>query len=126
MKPSALFLDQRGTAAIEFSLTAPGFFILIFAIIEFGLLMWTQVGLQHGAEMAARCASINTTICGSISSTQSYAAQQAYGLNPSPSIFSVSTQACGTSVTASYSFHFLTQYVGGPDITLNAQSCFPK
>jgi Flp pilus assembly protein TadG len=126
MKPSAVFLDQRGTAAIEFGITAPAFFILIFAILELGIAIWTQVGLQHGAEMAARCASINTTICGSTSATQTYASQQAYGLGLSPSIFSVSTQNCGTMVTATYSFHFLTKYIGGPDIALNAQSCFPK
>ena len=45
--------DQSGTTALEFALTAPVFFLFIFGVIELGLLFWTQIGLQHGAEMAA-------------------------------------------------------------------------
>ena len=55
--------DQRGASALEFALIAPAFFLFIFGIIELGLVFWTQVGLQHGAEMAARCASINAKLC---------------------------------------------------------------
>jgi Flp pilus assembly protein TadG len=126
MKIPQVWIDERGTTAIEFGLTAPAFFAVLFGIIEFGLIMWTQAGLQHGAEMAARCASIDTIVCGNQSAIQNYAAQQAFGLNPSPSNFAVSTQPCGTLVSATYSFPILTNYVGGPMLALNAQSCFPK
>lgn len=118
--------DTRGTSAIEFGLTAPAFFMIIFGIIECGLLLWTQLGLQHGAEMAARCASVNTIICGSVSAIQSYAAQQTFGLNPAPSTFTVITPACGNQVSASYTYGFITTYFGTPTLTLSAQSCFPK
>ena len=53
--------DNRGASAVEFALTAPVFFVMLFAVIDGGLLLWTQVGLQHGAEAAARCASIDMT-----------------------------------------------------------------
>jgi Flp pilus assembly protein TadG len=117
--------DERGTAAIEFGLTAPAFFLILFGIIECGLLLWTQIGLQHGAEMAARCAGINTTVCSNESSIQNYAAQQAFGLNPSPSSFTVATAACGIRVSADYKFYFFTSYFAGPTLSLSAQSCFP-
>jgi TadE-like protein len=117
--------DERGTTVLEFALTVPIFFSLLFGIIGSGLLLWMQLGLQHGAEMAARCASVNANICGSVSSIQSYAASEAYGLNPSPSVFSVTTPACGNRVSASYTFQFITSYVGMPSLTLSAQSCFP-
>jgi len=117
--------DERGATAVEFALTAPVFFMIVFAIIEGGLLLWTQLGLQHGAEMAARCAGINKTTCGDNTAIQSFAAQQAYGLNPSPSAFTVSTAACGTQVSASYTFTFITTYFGTPNLALSAQSCFP-
>ena len=126
MKLSTVYLDQRGTAAVEFGLTAPVFFLTIFAILEFSLIVWTQLGLQHGVEMAARCASINTTLCGSTTSAQSFAAQEAFGLNPPPETFDITTQGCGTMVTANFTYYFLTSYVGGPTLALNAQSCFPK
>jgi Flp pilus assembly protein TadG len=118
--------DQRGASALEFALIAPAFFLFIFGIIELGLLFWTQVGLQHGAEMAARCASINTKLCltndpGTITT---YATQQAYGLTLPASTFTFSTGACGNQVSASYLFVF----VGLPNLrplTLTAHSCFP-
>jgi hypothetical protein len=89
------------------------------------LLLWTQLGLQHSAEMAARCATVNKTICGSNSAIQSYAAQQAYGLSPSPSTFTVSTAACGTMVTANYTFNLISNYFGMSALALGAQACFP-
>jgi Flp pilus assembly protein TadG len=118
--------DEGGATAVEFALTAPAFFALLFAVIEAGLLLWTQIGLQHGAEMAARCASIDTSVCGNASQIQSYAAQKAYGLNPAPSTFTVSSLACGQQVSATYQFPLLTKYFGMSSLQLTAQSCFPN
>ncbi len=117
---------ETGTAAVEFGLTAPGYFALFAGIMCCGLLLWTQLALQHGTERAARCASVNSTVCGSVAAIQSYAAQQALGLNPPSSTFSVTTASCGSRVTASYTFAFLTSYFGLPTLTLGAESCFPK
>jgi Flp pilus assembly protein TadG len=121
-----LHRDEEGATAVEFGLTAPVFFMMLFGIIEGGLLLWTQLGLQHGVEMAVRCAAINKTVCGNTSNIQNFAVQQAYGLNPPPSTFSVGTSGCGTIVTAAYTFNFITTYFGTPTIQLNAQSCFPS
>lgn len=118
--------NEQGTSAVEFALTAPAFFAIVFAIIEIGLVLWTQQGLQHGAELAARCATVNSTTCGSASTITAYAAQQAYGLGVTASVFSYSTPACGNQVSASYPFQFLTSYFSGASVTLTAQSCFPK
>jgi len=118
-------LDQRGVTAVEFAITAPAFFGIVFLIIEGGLLMWTQTGLQHGAEMAARCATINHTLCGSATAIQNYAAQQSFGLNPPPSTFAYTAAACGNQVSASYTFRFLVDFFALPSLGLTAQSCFP-
>jgi len=127
MRVKKIRRDERGASAVEFAMTAPVFFALLFGIIDGGLLLWTQLGLQHGAEMAARCAGIykSTTTCGS-TSIQTYAAQQAYGLNPPPSTFTVSTTACGTRVSASYTFNFITSYFEMPSLAISAQACFPS
>lgn len=125
MKLVRIWRDESGTSALEFALTAPAFFLFIFGIIEFGLMFWTQVGMQHGAEMAARCASINTNTCptNNPSSITTYATQQAYGLSLPASTFSYSTPACGNQVDASYSFAFPGISVG--PFTLRAHACFP-
>jgi Flp pilus assembly protein TadG len=118
--------DERGASALEFALLAPVFFLFIFGIIEFGIVFWTQVGLQHGAEMAARCASINTNLCptNNPSTITGYAIQQAYGLTLPASTFTYSTPACGNQVSATYSFVFVGLPNLGP-LTLTAQACFP-
>lgn len=126
MRIISAWIDQRGTSAIEFAMTAPAFFLIVFVIIEGGLLLWTQLGLQHGVELAARCATVNTTLCGSASAVQAYAVQQAFGLSVSPSAFTVSTPACGNQVMVSYTYQFISNAFGIPSLTLNAQSCFPK
>jgi Flp pilus assembly protein TadG len=118
--------DECGAGALEFALTAPVFFAILIGVIEFGLLLWTQIGLQHGAEMAARCASVNSNVCGTVSAAQQYAAQQSYGLNPPASTFTVSTLGCGRQISASYVFRFLSGYLPSTSVTINAQACFPK
>lgn len=118
--------DVRGVTAVEFAITAPVFFVLIFGIIETGLLLWTQMGLQHGVELAARCATVNTTLCNNATNIQSYAAQQSFGLNPSPTTFTFNSVGCGNQVTANYTFDFMTFLFPMPSILLNAQACFPK
>ncbi len=126
MTPAAIWRDERGTTALEFALTAPAFFLFVFGIIGLGLMFWTQIGLQHGAEMAARCATINSTLCptNNPSAITTYAMQQAYGLSLPDTTFTYSTQACGNQVNASYTFVLPDILNVGP-LTLTAQACFP-
>jgi len=116
--------DVRGSAAIEVALTCPVLLIFLFGIIQFGFAMWLQSALDYSVAEAARCASVNTTACGTMSDIQNYAANQS-GANFSSSIFSVSTPSCGNQVSASYpltvSIPTLTF-----SVTLDAQACYPS
>jgi Flp pilus assembly protein TadG len=118
--------DARGTAAIEFAVTAPIFFAMIVGIMVTGLVLWSKFGLQHAAEMAARCASIDTINCNSTTAIQTYAVKQTFGIKPPASTFVVSVDPlCGNKVTANYSFTAITYMFGVPGITLSAAACFP-
>ncbi|WP_074121820.1 TadE/TadG family type IV pilus assembly protein [Bradyrhizobium sp. AS23.2] len=125
MNVQGLWRDTRGATALEFALTAPAFFLFIFGIIEFGLVLWTQIGLQHGAEFAARCASVNPALCPSGSAITRFAAQQALGLSLPAQTFTYSTPACGNQVSAMYAFQF-PQILNLSPVTLTAQACFPS
>ena len=127
MKLTTIWRDNRGASALEFALTAPVFFLFIFGIIEFGLLLWTQIGLQHGAEMAARCATVDSTLCPNSNpgAITSYAAQQAFGLALPSQTFTYSTPACGNQVSASHAFQFPAILNLSP-LKLTAQACFPS
>jgi Flp pilus assembly protein TadG len=108
------------------ALTLPVFLMLAVGCIEYGMVAYTQLSLQHGVESAARCAVVSTSKCGSPGATRSYASSQSYGLNPPASTFNVDmASACGALVQASYQFNFVTEYFGRP-LTITAASCFPR
>lgn len=46
--------NNEGATAIEFAMVAPALFLLIFGIIEFGLVMATQSALESSTSAAAR------------------------------------------------------------------------
>lgn len=48
---------SRGQALVEFAIVAPIFFLLVFGVIQVGLLMGSQAGLVDGVREAARRAS---------------------------------------------------------------------
>jgi len=117
--------DQRGATAVEFALTIPAFMLFVVAIMDGAMMMWTKLGLQHGAEMAARCATVNTTTCGTDANIKSYAVAQAYGLSlVRPEHYSVSTAACGKTVTGNYTFSLFFGFMGVSSVALSAKSCY--
>jgi Flp pilus assembly protein TadG len=127
VKFANVWRDERGTSALEFAMTAPVFFLFLFGVIETGLLFWTQIGLQHGAEMAARCATVNSILCpnNNPAAIASYATQQTFGLNLPATTFAYTSQLCGNQVNANYSFQLPHIFNMAP-ITLTAKACFPS
>ena len=109
MKLKQIRDDTRGNALVEFTVTFPFFIFLMFGLVQVGLLLYTQNGLQHGVEVAARCASVNYSAnqlglspsCftdsgvavapSAVTATtiQDYAAQNSWGIVPPYSSFTV-------------------------------------
>jgi Flp pilus assembly protein TadG len=155
MKPKQIWDDTRGSVLVEFTVTLPLLLLLMFGLLQAGLLLYTKAGLQHGVEAAARCASVNYSAnqiglnqsCfivsgsaiapGSVTTTniQQYAQQNSWGINPSLATFTVAggsrtTNTCGTP--ASYPGYKVTaRYTYNIiqylfiGLTLHAASCFP-
>lgn len=139
-----LWRDHQGTTAIEMAFVLPICFLFLFAIEEFGRMLWTQVSLQYASATAARCAAVSPSLCtASGSSTMdvpSYAASQAFGLSIPANTFTYTPNAtCGKSggaeVTASYAFPSaidlsglfttlgMTKGSNPLNVTLTARSC---
>jgi Flp pilus assembly protein TadG len=121
-----ILTDLRGVTAVEFGLTAPIFMVLLFAIVQGSLALWTQLGISHGAALAARCITFMPSTCKNASTTQAYAVSESFGLNIPASTFAVSAPACGNQVSGSYVYSFMTFVFGTPHVTLTARTCFPK
>ncbi len=54
---------RSGATAVEFALVAGIFLPLCLAILDAGLLLWTQGALQSAASLTARCAAIASANC---------------------------------------------------------------
>jgi len=124
--------SRRGSTAVEYAIVLPALLMFILGLLDSGRLLWAYTALSRSVEAAARCASINTTICGSTSAIQSYAVGQAWGLPVSSSAYSVTTPACGVQVAGTLSFSFTIPWFYGTApfgsanaITLNAVACYP-
>ncbi|MGA7386171.1 MAG: TadE family protein [Methylocella sp.] len=115
--------DIRGAAAVEFALIILSLMLLLLGTVDGGRMLWTQNTLQYAVEQAARCAVVNTTTCGTPAQIQSYAVSMANGMSLSSSVFSSSSPACGTQVSASYSYTPLFPYP--THVILTARSCRP-
>ena len=59
MKLKLIRNDTQGSVLVEAAITFPLSILLVFGIVLGSLAMWIEIGLRHGVEMAARCASVN-------------------------------------------------------------------
>lgn len=151
MTTTRLYHDEWGGALVEFTAVLPLLILLTFGVVQAGLILWIKVGLQHGVEMAARCASVSDTAikhggldpsvtptpCYSLnvpnaktneSTVKSYAASNSWGVNPPASAFNVNpaTPPCsGNLVIASYPYNLINYVFNTYSVTLTAQSCYP-
>jgi Flp pilus assembly protein TadG len=118
-------LGDAGTAALEYAILLPVLLMMILGAMDAGRVIWLQVTLERAVEAAARCAAINTTICGSASAIQTYAASQAFGTTIAASQFAATSATCGANVTGTLPFAFVVPWISKRKITLSATACYP-
>jgi Flp pilus assembly protein TadG len=117
---------------VETAIVLPVFLLLIFGVIESGMLMFTQISLDSAVAAAARCAAVNSALCGSQPAIQSYAVSQAVGLPNLTTANFPNPTVCGsgsnvTIVSATYSFQSMVgsyvPYISS--LTLQAAAQYP-
>lgn len=101
----------------------PAFLLLLFGIIQIGLMFWAQSSLYHGAQMAARCSALQQSACASTALTQQYAADQSFDLRPPPSTFTVTNETCGVQVVAQFNYQLIPS-LQSLSVPLEARACF--
>jgi Flp pilus assembly protein TadG len=115
--------EDAGNLSIELGLLAPVLIALIFGVAEGGHLLWTVNALHYSVQEAARCASVDTSTCGSASQIQSFAAGRSGAGFPS-SAFTATVTSCGNRVSANYTMPLNIPFMPS-SISLSAQSCYP-
>ena len=133
--------DRRGSSAVEFALLVIPFLLLLFAVLEYGRLMWSRNAIQQIASETARCMGIAGPNCvdsaGTYSDTRTRAliAQRAATYSvPGPSATLSRTATCSgvsgfSQATLTTTFvtvvpGLLAALAGG--IELSATACFPN
>jgi Flp pilus assembly protein TadG len=116
-----LFRDDSGAAAIEMAFVALPLLLFIFTIINTGRVLWLQNALENSVMQAARCATVNSALCGTANQITTYAAAQS-GAGFTSGVFSYAQAGCGNRVSASYPLTLPLMHLS---LTLSAQACFP-
>ena len=107
---------------MEFAIVGPVFLTLMVGTIYTCMLLYSMASMHYAVEQGARCASVNSTTCGSSSAIISYTQAAFYGtVTPT---FTYASAACGHQVSGStnFSYHFLWTTLTVP---LSATACFP-
>ncbi len=116
---------NRGSIAVEYALLLPALLLFVIGIMEVGRLLWTQTTLERAVEAAARCGAVDSVTCADAPATADYAVTQAFGLKVESSAFTVSSAACGVSVTAAFAYDFIVPWVAPRNMVLHASACYP-
>lgn len=111
----SLFKDTKGSAAVEFALVAPTFFLVIFGILDFSRAMWYVSTIEHAASEGARYAAVRGAEKSSPATEteiKAFAVNRAPGMALSNTDVQVTWQPDNTSgssvnVQVSYQFDFM-------------------
>lgn len=125
--PRTLYRSCSGATAVEFALVALPFIALIVGMVEVSRVVMTHSVLQFAVEKAARCAALNTSLCGTTLQVQGYANAQMPGYPSDVTVFTHGgKQACGTKVSGQTTFSFAASSLLPLSLTLKAASCYPS
>jgi Flp pilus assembly protein TadG len=117
--------DDRGVAAVEFAMVAPAFIMLAVGTFYLCMCLFLTGSLHYAVEQAARCASIQTTVCDTSHPTSitDHAQSNYFGPGGTPS-FTYTAAACGNRVSATMNYVWS---IGLKQFTLpvSATACFP-
>lgn len=114
---------EHGGTAVEYAMVLPAFITLIVGGLCAGNLAFAANSLHYAVEDAARCASVNSTVCTSTSAIATYAQGRYFGPQISPS-FNYSTAGCGHTVSATATYPIILA-AATLNVPISASACYP-
>lgn len=120
----ALLRDRGGAGAVEFALVLPAVLMVIVGGINLCMVSYTLAGLHFATEAAARCASLDSTTCGTSAGVDSYAKTRFINASGQTAAFTLTSSTCGSAVTGTVTYR-LNIGIKTVDLPLRADSCAP-
>jgi Flp pilus assembly protein TadG len=116
--------DRKAASTAEFALVAPAALMMMIGGMYIAMLGFTAASLRYATEQGARCASVNSTLCGTAANAEAYALSQFKNLSGSTATFTATSESCGQKIAGSisYSMKLATYQLSVP---LTASACFP-
>jgi Flp pilus assembly protein TadG len=104
---------SRGQALVEFAIVLPVFLLVLFGLIEFGYMLYSQMTVSNAAREAARAAVVDPDACTIPVLANATARGAATGLTgnfitvtaPAPPSCGTAPQGTPISVTVDYQYH---------------------
>ena len=122
-----LFKNTRGAAAVEFGLLALPVIGFLFAIIEFGWILWIDNALNIAVDTAARCGAVQSTTAPCSGTDMVTAANTIFPLTAPNGTFTTNTSCQndgGSGLVGTYNVS-IGVWVWSVNVTLTANSCYP-
>lgn len=118
-----VFLSRKGGTVVEFALVLPAFVMLLVGGFHVAMLAFTASSIHQAVQAGARCASVNTALCGTREKTVAYTEETFVSLGATPT-FTSTTADCGHLVSGRMSYN-LDAGLARIAVPLSAQACFP-
>ncbi len=118
--------EERGVVAAEFALVIGFVIIIVFGVVNAGMLFFSFSNLHMAVEDTSRWASIRRTIDGTLPGSAAVQTQGDYfysGVTATPT-FTATTATCGVQVTATTTFTILLG-IGSTPMAMTASHCAP-
>lgn len=116
-----LYIDERGTAAVEFALISPIFFALLLGVVDIGRYMWTLNTMQYAVDEAVRAGAVQQLSTDEVKARVNEAVQP---VSSTPVTVNVTEETDSLTVTASSTYRFLfpiSAILSEADISLRSE-----
>lgn len=117
--------DERGAAAVEFALLLPVLMLILFGIIEFGMIMYSREVITNASREGARTGIVQATVKPTTGEIQTVVTNYLTGTGVDPNAVTITIAGAGLTapntlnVTVTYPYNFFAPGVLGLGNTIN-------
>ena len=117
--------DERGAAAVEFALLLPVLMLILFGIIEFGMIMYSREVITNASREGARTGIVQATVKPTTGEIQTVVTNYLTGTGVDPNAVTIAIAGAGLTapntlnVTVTYPYNFFAPGVLGLGNTIN-------
>jgi Flp pilus assembly protein TadG len=117
--------DERGAAAVEFAILLPVLMLILFGIVEFGMIMYSREVITNASREGARAGIVQATAKPTAGAIQTVVTNYLTGTGINPSAVTINIAGAGLTapntlmVTVTYPYNFFAPGILGLGNSIN-------